>query len=154
MSMCRAFSFWKRVFGMTSVFSWQSLWPASFCSPRSNLPVTPGFSWLPTFAFQSSMMKRTSFWGVHSRQPCRMVLHRTIQLQLLQHYCLGHKFGLLWYWMVCLGNEQSILLFLKLCASTALWTLLLTMMVTSFLLSDSCPHIMAIWVKFTHSSPF
>ena len=33
-------------------------------------------------------------------------LHRTIQLQLLQHYWLGHRLGLLWYWMVCPGNEQ------------------------------------------------
>ena len=33
-------------------------------------------------------------------------LHRTVQLQLLQHYWLGHRLGLLWYWMVCLGNEQ------------------------------------------------
>ena len=33
-------------------------------------------------------------------------LHGTIQLQLLQHYWLGHRLGLLWYWMVCLGNEQ------------------------------------------------
>ena len=33
-------------------------------------------------------------------------LHRTIQLQLLQHYWSGHRLGLLWYWMVCLGNEQ------------------------------------------------
>ena len=33
-------------------------------------------------------------------------LHRTIQLQLLQHYWLGHRLGLLWYWMVCLGNKQ------------------------------------------------
>ena len=33
-------------------------------------------------------------------------LHRTIQLQLLQCYWLGHRLGLLWYWMVCLGNEQ------------------------------------------------
>ena len=32
-------------------------------------------------------------------------LHRTVQLQLLQCYCLGHRLGLLWYWMVCLGNE-------------------------------------------------
>ena len=50
---------------MTSVFSWQksvSLFPASFCTPRSNLPVTPGISQLPTFAFQSAMMKRTSFF--------------------------------------------------------------------------------------------
>ena len=33
-------------------------------------------------------------------------LHRTLQLQLLQHYWLRHRLGLLWYWMVCLGNEQ------------------------------------------------
>ena len=33
-------------------------------------------------------------------------LHRTVQLELLQYYCLGHRLGLLWYWMVCLGNEQ------------------------------------------------
>ena len=46
---------WKRVFAMTSVFSWQnsiSLCPASFCTPRPNLPVTPGVSWVPTFAFE------------------------------------------------------------------------------------------------------
>ena len=35
-------------------------------------------------------------------------LHRTIQLQLLQHYWLGHRLGLLWYWMVCLGSEQRL----------------------------------------------
>ena len=31
---------------MTSVFSWQNsirLWPAAFCTPRPNLPVTPVF---------------------------------------------------------------------------------------------------------------
>ena len=33
-------------------------------------------------------------------------LHRSVQLQLLQHYWLGHRLGLLWYWMVCLGDEQ------------------------------------------------
>ena len=33
-------------------------------------------------------------------------LHRTIQFQLLQHYWSGHRLGLLWYWMICLGNEQ------------------------------------------------
>ena len=92
---------------MTSVFSWQnsiSLYPASFCTPRPNLPVTPGVSWLPAFAFQSPIMKRTSFLGVSSR---RLVgLHRTVQLQILQRYWLGHRLGLLWYWMVCLGNEQ------------------------------------------------
>ena len=33
-------------------------------------------------------------------------LHRIFQLQLLQHYWLGHRLRLLWYWMVCLVNEQ------------------------------------------------
>ena len=33
-------------------------------------------------------------------------LHRTIQLQLLRFQWLGHRHGLLWYWIVCLGNEQ------------------------------------------------
>ena len=49
---------------MTSVFSWQnsvSLWPASFCTPRPNLPVPPGIS--------SSMMKRTH---LHGSQPCHV----------------------------------------------------------------------------------
>ena len=59
---------------MASVFSWQnsiSLCPASFCTPRPNLPVTPGLSWLPTFAFQSLWNKRISFYGVSSRRSCR-----------------------------------------------------------------------------------
>ena len=34
-------------------------------------------------------------------------LHGTIQLQLLQHYWSGHRLGLLWYWMICLGNKQK-----------------------------------------------
>ena len=96
MSMCSLLlCCWKRVFAMTSAFSWQnsvSLCPASFRIPRPNLPVTPGVSWLPTFSFQSPIMKRTSFLGV-SRP------FRTVQLQLLQLYWLGHRLGLLWYWM-------------------------------------------------------
>ena len=36
-------------------------------------------------------------------------LHRTVQLQLLQCYWLGHRLGLLWYWMVCLGNDFHII---------------------------------------------
>ena len=79
-----------------------SLCPASFRIPRPNLPVTAGVSWLPTFAFQSPIKKRTSLLGVSSKS--LVGLHRTVQL--LQHYWLGHRLGLLWYWMVCLGNEQ------------------------------------------------
>ena len=48
-----------------------SLCPASCYTPRPNLPVTPGMSWLPTFAFLSPIMKRTSFLGVGSKRSCR-----------------------------------------------------------------------------------
>ena len=91
---------------MTSAFSWKnsiSLCPVSFCTLRPNLPVRPGVSWLPTFAFLSPIMKRTSSLGVLKGL---VVPHRTVQLQLLQHYWLGHRLGLPWYWMVCLGNKQ------------------------------------------------
>ena len=45
------------------------------------------------------------FWGVLVLKG-HVGLHRTVQLQLLQHYSLGHRLGLRWYWMVCLGNKQ------------------------------------------------
>ena len=65
-------------------------------------------------------------------------LHRTVQLQLLQRYWLGHRLGLLdieWFAL----EREIILSFMRLHASTAVWTLLLTMMATPFLLRDSWP---------------
>ena len=66
-------------------------------------------------------------------------LHRTIQLQLLQHYWLGHRLGIT---VILNGLPQKrteiILSFLRLHPSIAFQTLLLTMMVTPFLLRDSC----------------
>ena len=85
---------------------------------------------LPLFSFPKTL---DIFLDVSSRR--FVSLHRTIQLPLLQHYCSGHRLGILWYWMVCLGNKQIIL---SLHPSTAFWILLLTMMATPFLLSDSC----------------
>ena len=35
-------------------------------------------------------------------------LHRTFQLQLLQHHWSGHRLGLLWCWKVCLGNKPRL----------------------------------------------
>ena len=106
MSMCRVFSC---VVGRGCLlwpvhFLVKTLCPASFRIPRPNLPVTPGVSWFPTFAFQSPIMKKTSFWVLVLKS--LVGLHRTIQIQLLQRHWLGHRLGLLWYWMVCLGNEQ------------------------------------------------
>ena len=77
---------------MTSVFSWQSsvsLCPASFCTPRPNLPIILGISWLLTFAFQSPTMKRTSFffltwiWANSGRQ-CRTKESGMLQSRGLQ----------------------------------------------------------------------
>ena len=87
---------------------------------------------------------------------CLRGLHRTIQLQLLQPYCLGHRLGLRWYWMVCLGNKSSFCRF---------WDCIQVCISDSFVDHDgySIPSkgflptvvdIMVIWVKFTHSSLF
>ena len=77
---------------------------ALFCTPKTNLPVPPGISWLPTFAFQPPAMKRTSFFLVLLLEGL-VGLHRTDLLQLLWHQWLEHRPGLLWCWMVCLGKE-------------------------------------------------
>ena len=93
---------------MTSVFSWQNtitLRPGSFCTPKPILSVTPGLSWLPTFAFQSPVMKRISLGGVSSKG--LVSLHRIVQLQLLQHYWSGHRLGLLWYWIFALEMNRN-----------------------------------------------
>ena len=71
-----------------------SLCHASFCTPRSNLPVTPHISSLPSFAFQSPMMKRTSFLVLVLDD--LVDLHRTGQIQVLQHQWLVHR-GLYYY---------------------------------------------------------
>ena len=84
-------------------------------------------------------------------------LHRTIQLQLLQHYWLGHRRRLLWYWMACLERNRDHSVVCEIASK--------------YCISDSFVHyngysisskgflptvvdIMVIWVKFTHFSPF
>jgi len=159
MSMCSLLlRCWKRVFAMTSTFSRQnsiSLCPASFWTPRPNLPVTPGVSWLPTFAFQSPIMKRTSFLVLILEG--LVGLHRTTQFQLLQHYLSGHRLGLPWYWMVCLGNEQRSFCRFWDCIQVLHFRLFCWLYGYSISSKGFLPtvvDIMVIWVKFTHSSPF
>ena len=137
MSMCRVFSC---VVGR-GCFLWPvcsldktvivSLFSASFCTPRPNLPVTPGISWLPTFAFQSPLMKRTSFGGVSSKRSYRSSQSHSTSASsaLLVRAKLGLTVilnGLPWKW------TEIILSFLRLHPSTAFQTLLLTMMATPF----------------------
>ena len=114
-----------------------SLCPASFRIPRPNLPVTSGVSWLPTFAFQSPIMKRTSLLGVSSKRSYRSSENHSASAS--SALLVGHSLGLLWYWMVCLGNEQRSFCHFWDCIQILLRTLLLTMMATPFLLRDSCP---------------
>ena len=90
-------------------------------------------------------------------------LRRPFQLQLLQRYWLGHRLGLLWYWMVCLGNEQRSFCRFWDCIQVLHFGLLLTMMATpvdcdGYSISSkgflpTVVDVMVIWVKFTHSSP-
>ena len=62
-------------------------------------------------------------------------VHRTVQLQLLQHYWLDYR-DIEWF---ALEPTEIILSFLRLHPSTAFWALLLTMMATPFLIRDSFP---------------
>ena len=68
-------------------------------------------------------------------------LHRTVQLQTSsnnassKYYWLGHRFGLLCYWIVCLGNEQRLFCHFWYCTQVLHFRLfLLTKMATPFLL--------------------
>ena len=212
---------------MTSTFSWQnsiSLCPTSFCTPRPNLPVTPGVSWLPTFAFQSPIMTRTSFLGVSSKRSCRSSYTHTeivqscptlwdpmdyslpgslfhgilqawilewvaisssrasswprdrnwvsrivgrrftvwatmevLQLQLLQRYWLGHRLGLLWYWMVCLETNRDHSVVFEIASKYCISDSFVDhdgYSISSERFLPAIVDIMVIWVKFTHSSPF
>ena len=61
-----------------------------------------------------------------------------VWLKLLWHEWLGH-IGLLWYWMVYLGNKPRSFCCFWDCTQVLHFGLLLTMRAISFLLRDSCP---------------
>ena len=96
---------------MTSVFSWQnsvSLSPASFCTPSPNclfVQVSLDFLvWIPVRYDIKDIFLLLFLEGLVGH-------HRTIQHQFLQHLYLEHRFGLPWYWMVCLGNRERSVIF-------------------------------------------
>ena len=80
------------------------LCPAPFCTPRPNLPVTSGVSWLLTFAFQSPITKRHLFWGVGSifvlcyknnqQNPSSLKQSRLFPLSCYQPITVGEGFCL------------------------------------------------------------
>ena len=123
-----------------------SLCPASFHTPRLNLPVTPSVSWLPTSAFQSPIMKRTSFWVLVLEG--LVGLHRTIQLQLLQH----NRYDIEWFALET-NRDHSVIFEIasKYCISDS------SVDYDGYSISSkgflpTVVDIMVIWVKFTHSS--
>ena len=80
-----------------------SLCPASFCTPKPSLPVI-----LVSLDFLH-LHSNPLWWKGHFFTlivlEAVVGLQRIGQLKLLYHKCLGHRLGLLWCWMVCLGNE-------------------------------------------------
>ena len=82
------------VFPMTSAFSWQNsvnLWPASFCTPRPNLPLLQVFLDFLLF-IPVPYNEKDLFWVLVLEG--LVDLHRTIQLQVLHHYWSGHSLGI------------------------------------------------------------
>ena len=152
MSICRVFSC---VVGRACL-----LWPVrslgktllTFALLHS---VLQGQIWLLLQVFLDFLLFHSSplWWKGHLF--CMLVLeglvglHRNIQLQLFQHYWSGHRLGLLWYWMVCLGNEQRS----KYCISD-FFVDYDGYSISSKGFLPTVVDIMVIWVKFTHSSPF
>ena len=111
--------------------------------------------WLCTLAFHSLMMKRTSLFFVLVLEGL-VSLHRTVQLQLLQHYWLGHWLGLLdIVWFALEMNRVHSVIFeiaSKYCILDCLDHGGYSNSSEGFL--PVVVDIMVIWVKYTHSSPF
>ena len=101
----------------------------------------------------SSPLKGHLFWVLVLKG--LVGLHRTDQLQLLQHCWLGHRSGLMWYWMVCLETkgDHSVKSAPKYCISDA-FVDYEGYSIPSKGFLPTVVDIMVIWIKFTHSSPF
>ena len=138
-----------------------SLWPASFCTPRPNLPVTSDS--LDFLLLHSSPL----WWKGHLLGMLVLEglidLHRTIQLQLLQHCWLGHRLGLLWYWMACLGNQKRSFCHFWGCTQVLHFRFFSWLQgllhffygILSHIYYDlTAVDIMVTWIKPTHSHPF
>ena len=104
--VCVELCCWKRVCAVTSVFSCQnsvSLCPGSFYIPKANLACYSRYLDFPLLYSNPLWWKGRLFLALVLEG--LIGLHRTGQLKLLQHQWLGHRLGLLWCWVVCLGNK-------------------------------------------------
>ena len=127
-----------------------SLCPASFCTPRPSLPITPGISWLPTFVFQFLWWKGLFFFQVLVLESL-VCLHRITQLHLQQLW-LGHRLGLLWYWFALEMNLDHSVVFdiaPKYCILDS-FVDCEGYSISSKGFLPTVIDIMVIWIKFTH----
>ena len=84
-------------------------------------------------------------------------LHRTTQVQLLQHQWLEHRLGLLWCWMVFLGNEPRSFCCFEVAPTYCILDSFVDYEGYSISSEGFLPtgvDIMVIWIKFTQSCPF
>ena len=83
-------------------------------------------------------------------------LRRTIQPQLLWQWWLVHRLGLLWYWMVCLGNKQKSFILETAPKYCILYSFVdyAGYFISSEEFLPTVVDIMVIWIKFAHSGPF
>ena len=157
MSMCRVFScvvgrgcfLWPVHFlGKTII----RLCPASFRIPRPNLPVTPSRCFLTSyFCIPVPYNEKDIFFGVLVLKGL-VGLHKTIQLQLLHHYWLGHRLGLLWYWMVCLGKNRDHSVVFEMASKYCILDVFVDhdgYSISSKVFLPTVVDIMVIWVKST-----
>ena len=83
-------------------------------------------------------------------------LHRTNQFQLLWYRWLGHRLGLLWCWMVCLGNKLRSCCFWD-CTQVlhfGLFRWYESYSISSKGFLSTVVDIMVVWITFIHSCPF
>ena len=66
-------------------------------------------------------------------------LHRTIQCQLLQNYCLGHRLGNYDIESFALETNRDHSVIFEIASKYCILDSFLTMMASPFLLRDSCP---------------
>ena len=158
MSMCRVFScvvgrgcfLWPEHFLGKTV----SLCPASFYTPRPNLPVISGVAWLPTLAIQSPIMKRACFFlDVSSRRSWRF-----IKLFNFSFFCITDGGIDLDYrdfeWFALETNSFIIFdITSKYCIS-GYFVDYEGYSNSPKRLLPTVVDVMVIWAKFTHSSPF
>ena len=84
-------------------------------------------------------------------------LHRAVWLQLLQHYWLGHRLELLWYWLVCLETNGDDSVIFEIASTYCTLDSFIDYEGYSISSKGFLPtvlDIMVIWDKFTHSSLF